>query len=285
MEKQAQVTPRISIRRALQELGRGPRKQLGQHFLARRDIAQRIVQLAAIGPGATVVEIGPGLGALTEFLADAAQELWLVELDGDFAALLRERYSAQGHVHVVEADACRIDWQTFALPASSLVVVGNLPYSIATHLIMQLLEAGPRIQRITVMVQSEVAERIRARPGEKSYGALSVLAQALAQVDKGFRVPAGAFTPPPKVESEIVLLRPRLASAAQHCRYPHLRTVVRAAFGQRRKQLRNSLATLIQDPTAWLERSGIDPRRRAETLTLEEFCTLAQSLDDLTVHA
>lgn len=284
-EGRAGASPRTSVRRTLQELGRRPRKQLGQHFLTRPDVAQRIVQRAHIEPGTVVVEIGPGLGALTEFLAPRAAELWLVELDADFASMLRARYADSEHVHVVQADACRIDWRTFALPASSLTVVGNLPYNIATPLLMHLLEAGSRIDRITVMVQREVAERLRARPGEKAYSALSVLTQALAEIEKGFRVPPAAFSPPPKVDSEVVVLRPRRAPAIGDCSYQDLRTVVRAAFGQRRKQLRNSLAALVGEPAAWLQRLGIAPQRRAETLTLEEFATLARSLHDRTTHA
>ncbi len=272
-------------RRQLERLGRRARKALGQHFLVRPDVAERIVQLAAIAPHEAVVEIGPGLGALTASLVTRSPQLWLVELDPDFAALLRERYASAAHVEVVQADACAVDWTSFPPTSAPLVVTGNLPYNIATPLLARLLAAGPRIARIVVMLQREVAERLRARLGEPGYSALSVLTQAAASVHKGFRVSPTAFLPAPKVESEVVVLYPRQAQEIRNCGFARLRAVVRAAFAQRRKQLRNSLASLAANPQAWLAAAGIEPQRRAETLSLAEFAALAEALPAFAHHA
>jgi 16S rRNA (adenine1518-N6/adenine1519-N6)-dimethyltransferase len=273
------------IRQDLERLGRPARKRLGQHFLVRPDIARRIADFAEIGGGETVVEIGPGLGALTSHLVDRSEDLWLVELDADFAALLRHRYEANANVRIVEADACEIDWQSFAGTERSLVVVGNLPYNIATPLLMRLLEAGRRVQRIVVMVQREVAERLRAQPGDPAYSALSALTQASAIVEKGFRVAPSAFFPPPRVDSEVIRLRPRVAEEVRVCGFAPFASVVRVAFTQRRKQLRNSLSALVAEPEIWLRSAGIDPSRRPETLSVAEFAALATSLPRFARHA
>jgi 16S rRNA (adenine1518-N6/adenine1519-N6)-dimethyltransferase len=272
------ATPRGAVRRELARLGRGPRKRLGQHFLVQPGIAQRIVELARLGGKERVVEIGPGLGALTDRLAARAADLWLVEVDADLAQRLRVRYADRRHVHVVEADVLAVDFPALLGPGSTAVVVANLPYNIATAVLAKLL-ADPRcFARLVVMVQREVAERLRAQPGGKAYGVLSVLTQFAARVHSGMRVGPGAFVPPPKVDSEVIVVEPHREPPVPVRDPLLLRRVVTTAFGQRRKQLANSLRPLCANAAGLLQSVGIDPARRPETLSLAEFAALTDAL-------
>jgi 16S rRNA (adenine1518-N6/adenine1519-N6)-dimethyltransferase len=265
------------VRQQLAELSRRPSKRLGQHFLADANVARRIVDLARLRPTDRVVEIGPGLGALTDLLAAQAGELWLFEVDATLAERLRTQYSDRPQVHVVEADILRVDF-AHHLGAGAAVVVANLPYSIGAAVVTRLLEEKARFTRIVLMLQREVAARLRAHPGGKDYGVLSVLTQFAARVEPGLRVGPRAFVPPPRVQSEVVVLLPRAHPPAPVHDVDMLRRVVRTCFGQRRKQLGNSLRPLTSDAVAILRRSGIDPTRRAETLSLAEFATLSNAL-------
>jgi 16S rRNA (adenine1518-N6/adenine1519-N6)-dimethyltransferase len=261
-----------------------PRKRWGQNFLCDPGVVRRIVDLAAVGDAPAVLEIGPGLGALTDALAAEARRLYLVEIDRGLAARLTERYADRPHVRVVTGDV-------LAAPLDAIVeerhatVVANLPYNITTPVLFRLLELRHRFPRAVVMVQREVAVRLAARPGGREWGVLPALVQTFADVRLAFRVSRRAFLPAPRVESAVVDVRwsaePRVAVGDVDA----YRAVVRAAFGQRRKTLRNALRALAAERgldaaalQAAFARAGIDPGTRAERLTTADFARLAQAL-------
>ena len=257
------------------------RRALGQHFLRDAGIARDIVDLVAPSAHDLVVEIGPGEGALTSELARRAGRVLALEVDPELAARLRAR--PWPSVEVLDADARTWDYGTLARPEGGRVlVVGNLPYSVGKPILEALVRARTAIDEMALMLQREVAERLAASPGSKVYGGLSVLTQLYCDVRLAFRVPPGAFRPPPKVESAVVHLSvlpgPRIPLRDER----RFHTVVRAAFGQRRKMLANSLAAGLGVGLARAREAataaGIDPRRRAETLTIDEFGALSSLL-------
>ncbi|HMH74987.1 MAG TPA: 16S rRNA (adenine(1518)-N(6)/adenine(1519)-N(6))-dimethyltransferase RsmA, partial [Candidatus Udaeobacter sp.] len=262
---------------------RGRTRALGQHFLRDRSVVDRIVDL--VGPTARdlVVEIGPGRGALTETLAARAGRLLTLEIDAELATTLQGRFAASAHVEVRQADARQFDYRTLrALTpdlAGRVLVVGNLPYSVGKPILAALVEATAAIDEMALMLQKEVAERVAAEPGGKTYGALSVLTQVSVAVRLAFSVPPGAFSPPPQVDSAVLHLVAHRTPPVPVADPARFATVVRAAFGQRRKSLANSLAaglSLGAERARWLcEAAAIDPGRRAETLSLAEFARLA----------
>jgi 16S rRNA (adenine1518-N6/adenine1519-N6)-dimethyltransferase len=258
----------------------GRRRALGQHFLRDAGVARAIVELVAPTARDLVVEIGPGQGALTGELARRAGRLIALEVDRALAERLRQRLPA---VEVLHADARSWDYGRLARPEGGRVlVVGNLPYSVGKPILAALLQARHAIDAMVLMLQREVADRLAAPPGGRVYGALSVLTQAGCRVELLLRVPPGAFRPPPKVASAVVrltpLVQPRVPS---HLEAP-FRRVVRAAFGQRRKTLANALAAGLGRSLGVAREmaasSGVDPGRRAETLTIEDFVSLASRL-------
>ena len=275
----SRLYPLGTVRRELGDLGRRPRRRLGQNFLAHPAVAQRIVALADLQPQTRIVEIGAGLGALSDVLVDGAGEAWLIEVDAELAARLVDRYRDRPHVHVVRADALTVDFAALLGHGPPATVVANLPYNIATAVLARLLAQGQRFTRLVLMVQREVAERLRAQPGTKDYGTLSVLTQCAARGRTGLRVGPEAFVPRPKVESEVVVVEPLAAPPVAIDDLRRFTQVVKTVFLHRRKQLRNSLRALTADPVAALAAAGIDPTRRPETLTLAEFATLARALD------
>lgn len=256
-----------------------PRKRFGQHFLIQPQLAQRIVALAALKGSETVLEIGPGRGALTGLLAAAARELWLIEIDRDLHAELSQRFAASPHVHVIQGDALRIDYARMLGGATPAVVVANLPYNIATPLLMLLLENPELFARLVVMVQREIADRLAAGPGSKTYGALSVMFQLIATLRTAVVVGPGAFHPRPKVDSAVVVVEPLASPRIDRTQLVAVRRVVRAAFAQRRKQLGNALSSISANAHGALETIGIDPKRRAETLSIGDFVALAGVLE------
>jgi 16S rRNA (adenine1518-N6/adenine1519-N6)-dimethyltransferase len=256
------------------------RRALGQHFLRDAGIARAIVDLVAPTANDLVVEIGPGEGALTAELARRAGRVIALEVDPVLTARLRPRFPG---VEIVEADARGWDYGALAAPPGGRVlVVGNLPYSVGKPILMALVAARTAIGTMALMLQREVAERVAAAPGSRVYGSLSVLTQLYCDVDLALHVPAGAFRPPPKVESAVirlgVLRSPRVAVADER----RFHVVVRAAFAQRRKTLANALTAGLGRPAdvlrAAAESAGIDPSRRAETLTISEFAELTRRL-------
>jgi 16S rRNA (adenine1518-N6/adenine1519-N6)-dimethyltransferase len=269
--------PGSGVRRALAAIGRHPRKRLGQHFLADPQIAERIVRLAS--PHAErVVEIGPGLGALSELLVESADEIWLIEVDADLAQRLRSKFAPLPQVHVVEADVLAVDFAALLGPGAPAVLVGNLPYNIATAVLAAALAQGRCFSRMVLTLQREVVERLVAPPGSKIYGALSVLTQFAAQVRPAFRIAPGAFVPRPKVESEVVIVEPYGTPPVAVADPNLFRHLVKTVFTQRRKQLLNSLRSVCRDPMDTLQGAGIDPMRRPETLSLSEFAALSNAL-------
>jgi 16S rRNA (adenine1518-N6/adenine1519-N6)-dimethyltransferase len=271
----------VGTRRELLDLLRGrgvrPRRSLGQHFLVDDRYLDRIVELGQLGPGDAVLEVGAGTGLLTRRLAASAGAVVAVELDGRLADVLEEALVAR-HVRVVRGDAMALDLAALFPPGLRRKVVANLPYGIASPLLVRLLQDVPGLERLVVTVQQEVARRIVARPGSRDYGLLTLLVHLHADARLALRIPPGAFLPPPRVHSAVVVLTPHDRPGA---RDPGLLDrLLHAAFGQRRKQLRNAWGALA--PRAALERaarhSGLDLTRRGEELTLEEFCAFADAL-------
>ncbi len=247
------------------------RKRFGQNFLHDRHVIDRIVRAIHPKAGERLVEIGPGLGALTLPLLQAAGRLEVVELDRDLIPKLAELCAGKGELVIHSADALKFDFCSLAAEGK-LRLAGNLPYNISTPLIFHLLEQARCIDDMHFMLQKEVVERLAAKPDTSDYGRLSVMVQFRCKVEQLFTVPPGAFTPAPKVESAIVRLEP-YAEPPVAVDAAVLEKVVAQAFGQRRKTLRNTLKGLLD--AAAIEAAGIDPQRRAETLSLEEFAALA----------
>ena len=270
--------PLPPLREIIARYGIRARRQLGQHFLLDLNLCRRIVRAAGDLAGKTVVEIGPGPGGLTRALLETeAARVIAVERDPrciDALSDLSRRYADR--LDVVAGDALDFDISALA-GAGRVAVVANLPYNVATPLLIGWLRNVDSISAMTLMFQKEVAERIVAAPGTGAYGRLTVVAQWLCEARRAFDVAPTAFVPPPRVTSTVVNLLPRgapLAPADMAC----LEAVTAAAFGRRRKMLRSALAGLVEDPEALLEQAGIAPTARAETLPPEAFCALARGL-------
>jgi 16S rRNA (adenine1518-N6/adenine1519-N6)-dimethyltransferase len=260
-----------------------PRKRFGQHFLVSRVILERILEAAALTPQDGILEIGAGIGTLTAALSPRVRAVVAVEVDGALLPALREQTAAFDNVAVEAGDVMRMNLGVLAgrLPHPRKTV-SNLPYNIASPLLVGLLDRGLQFTRLVVTVQREVAERLAAAPGAKEYGALSVVVQYRAAARLVARVPRGAFFPRPDVESAIVLLEPRAAPPVDVGDEGLFSRVVRAAFAQRRKTLRNTLAAGLaiapDDAVAGCRAAGIEPGRRGETLDLESFAALTRAL-------
>lgn len=261
----------------------GKTRALGQHFLRDDAVAERIVALVAPTTRDLVLEVGPGQGALTGRLARAAGRLLAIEVDAPLAAALAERFADAAHVEVRIADARSFDYGGLASlkpdPDGRVLVVGNLPYSVGKPILMAMVEAGTATDEMALMLQKEVAERVAASPGGKTYGGLSVLTQVACEARVCFTVPPGAFRPPPQVDSAVLHLRARAEPLVPPDQAQRFRTVVLAAFSQRRKSLANALASGLgigsARARALCEAADIEPGRRAETLSCAEFVRLA----------
>lgn len=272
-------------RRQVSELlarhGLRPSRALGQNFVADPNTVRRIARLAGVGPGDHVIEIGPGLGSLTLALAETGADVVAVEADRHLVPVLQEVLGVEGgpvqagSVQVVQADAMRLDWPSALSGADRWVLVANLPYNIATPLIADLLDSVPQVERMLVMVQAEVGERLAARAGDDAYGAVSVKVSYWATASLVGRVPASVFVPRPKVESVLVDIRrrPRPAVDPALVEASLLFGLVRAGFAQRRKMLRRALAGLVTAEV--FEIAGIPPEARAEELSVEDWGRLA----------
>jgi 16S rRNA (adenine1518-N6/adenine1519-N6)-dimethyltransferase len=266
------------LREVIARHGLAARKSLGQHFLLDLNLTRRIARAAGdLGQG-TVIEIGPGPGGLTRGLLECgARHLVAVERDERCLGALAEIAAAYpGRLEVVAGDALAI------LPAklgpAPRKIVANLPYNVSTALLLGWIREADTLDRLVLMFQKEVAERLTARPRSKEYGRLSVITQWRMQVKSLFDVPARAFTPPPKVTSTVVELVPRSEPLAP-CRMETLERVTAAAFGQRRKMLRQSLKSLGVDPAALTAAAGVPETARAEELEVAAFCAMARMLD------
>ena len=248
-----------------------PKKRFGQHFLTDRHYLARIVAAIDPQPGDRLVEIGPGSGLLTDELVGRVGHLDVVEIDRDLAATLRGRLPSE-QVTVHEADALEFDFA--ALPAP-LRVVGNLPYNVSSPILFRMVEIADRLRDCVFMLQREVVDRMVAHPGTGDYGRLSVMLQYRFAMAAVLDVPPGAFTPPPKVDSAVVRMAPLPADRLRARDEERFAAVVAAAFGQRRKTLRNATRSLVPDEA--FARTGIEPGRRGETLSVEEFVALSDA--------
>lgn len=262
--------------------GLRPKHHFGQNFLADRNVARRIAELTAAS-GGTVVELGAGLGALTLPLLELGARVIAVERDRDLVPVLRRELAAEiaaGRLRVEEADAKAVDLAAlFAESPRPHVLAGNLPYQISGPLLERAVAQAPLVERVVFLVQLEVAERLCAKRGDPSYGALSVFTQAAFDVSRAFVVRRGAFYPQPRVDSAVVVLTPLAAPTRET---EEFRELVRRAFEQRRKQLKNAWSGAMGLEPAALEaaaaRAGIDLSRRGETLSVEEFARMAREL-------
>ena len=255
------------------------RKSLGQHFLTDRRILERIADALALTGSETVIEIGPGRGSLTEILVPRAGKLIAIEYDRALAERLRSQFAAMTNVTIVQADVLEVEFGELA--GDDYVLVGNVPYYITTPILFQALRP-PRPRRAVYLVQKEVADRIAAPAGSDAYGALSVNVQAVARATLLFRVAPGAFRPPPKVDSAVVLVEPLPEPIVRPGEEGALRSFVQAAFGMRRKQMQRVLRNVFAfDParaTAVLQDHGIDPEARPEVLSPSDFVRLLRAL-------
>jgi 16S rRNA (adenine1518-N6/adenine1519-N6)-dimethyltransferase len=271
-------SPGVLLRRH----GLHPKRSFGQNFLADADIQEQIARLIHPAPGEVVVELGAGLGHLTAELVNHGARVLAVERDRDLAPVLREELATQHpDLTVVEANAVTFDLAALSREAGSRVVVcGNLPYHLGSPILFHVLDNWRAVKRLVVLLQREVVERIVAAPDTENYGLLSVLLQHVADVRLGMRVGAGAFVPPPAVDSAVLVAEfldePRAPVASEAA----FRKLVKAAFSQRRKTLSNALRSIAPKDVlaSALRTAGIDPIRRGETLSVEEFAVLERVL-------
>jgi 16S rRNA (adenine1518-N6/adenine1519-N6)-dimethyltransferase len=251
------------------------KKRFGQHFLHDPQVIERIVRSINPQPGDTVVEIGPGLGALTHPLLHRLGRLQVVEIDRDVVPHLRAVCGNAPGLNIHLADALQFDYGSLAQPGSPLRLVGNLPYNISTPLLFHLLDFAGQVRDMHFMLQKEVVDRLTAAPGSDDYGRLTVTMAARAQADHLFNVGPGAFRPPPQVDSAVVRITPRPAPFAIDD-FGSFNRVVAAAFSLRRKTLSNALRALL--PAEQISAVGIDPRLRGETLSPAQFAALGNRL-------
>jgi 16S rRNA (adenine1518-N6/adenine1519-N6)-dimethyltransferase len=267
------VTP-SEIRELLTRHGVRPSKALGQNFLADENTARRIVRLAELQPGDQVVEVGPGVGSLTVALADTGAHVCAIELDRHLVAPLEEMVAGRD-VEVVNDDALRVDWTARLGVGTRWVMVANLPYNVATPVVMRALDSAPMIERMLVMVQREVGERLAAAVGDDAYGAVSVKVAYYATAKVVGTVSPNVFIPKPKVDSALVRLVRHDAPPVETRDVDRMFELVRAGFATRRKTLRNTLEGRI-DADQFV-RTGVDPQARAETLSLADWARLADA--------
>jgi len=275
MDRIAALPP---LRETIAAHGLDARKRFGQHFLLDLNLTRRIARAAAPLDAGTVVEVGPGPGGLTRaLLLEGAAKVVAIELDRRAIDALSElEAAADGRLALLEADALQVD--PAALGPAPRRIVANLPYNVSTPLLVRWLHAADDLADMVLMFQKEVVDRLVAVPRTKDYGRLSVLAQHVCEVRRLFDIPPSAFVPPPKVISSVARLTPRPAADRLADLRP-LERVTAAAFGQRRKMLRGSLAGLFGDPTAVLTDLGLSPTARAEELSVADFVRLADCLD------
>ena len=253
-----------------------PKKQLGQHFLADRSYIERIVLAVDPKPGDRLVEIGPGQGAITFPLLRRQGELTVIEFDRDLITPLMEASEGIGRLRIIHKDVLQVDFSKLAGDEGPLRLVGNLPYNISSPILFHALEHAGAVRDMHFMLQKEVVDRMAAAPGSKVYGRLSVMLQAYCRVESLFDVPPGAFRPPPKVDSSVVRLVPRPVAEIGIADPALFERIVRDAFGQRRKTLRNALQQVCTG--ARIEAAGIRPDLRAEQLDVDAFKRLADHL-------
>lgn len=284
--KQPTIADKRVTKYILQRFGLHMSKRLGQNFLIDADIVQGIVDTANIKPGDKVLEIGPGIGTLTQALCEAKADVTCVELDKRLPDILAHTLEAYDNVCIIQGDILKVNI-TEIMGKGPFKVVANLPYYITTPIIMALLEKHLPITDIVVMVQKEVAERMSANPGGKTYGALSVAVQYYTIPEIALYVPPRSFMPPPEIDSVVVNCKVRPKPAVDLIDEKMFFRVVKSAFGQRRKTLNNALKSVGIDKniiTDVLSKANIEPIRRGETLTMEEFATISNILSKMAME-
>jgi 16S rRNA (adenine1518-N6/adenine1519-N6)-dimethyltransferase len=272
-----------SIKQELREYGLFPKKRLGQHFLVDRNILNKVIRTAEVGKEDGVIEVGPGLGEMTLALARLAKRVIAVEIDPRLVEILKKKLADCPNVEVVQSDILKVDFRSFSKEEGHPVkVVANLPYQISTPLLFRFIEAKEVFSTLTLMLQREVAERMVASPGGKEYGRLSVLLQMFLDLSVRFFIPPSAFFPSPRVGSAVVHMVWKEKPMVDKQDEEWFIKVVKASFGYRRKTLANALKhselPLPESIESRMEKTEIDPRRRPETLTIEEFVRLAEAL-------
>jgi 16S rRNA (adenine1518-N6/adenine1519-N6)-dimethyltransferase len=272
-----------SIRQELKEYGLIPRKRLGQHFLIDRNILNKVIRTAKIEKEDVVLEVGPGLGEMTLALARHAKRVIAIEIDPKLVAILKKKMEDLPNVEVVRSDILRLSFNQFLeKEGQPIKVVANLPYQISTPLLFRFIESKEVFATFTLTLQKEVAERMVAPPGGKDYGPLSIFTQLFLDISVRFFIKPSAFFPPPKIESAVVHMAWKEKPIIETEDDAWFKRVVRACFGYRRKMLINALKhseiNLPESVELRMERIGIDPRRRPETLTIREFVSLSEAL-------
>lgn len=250
------------------------RKRFGQNFLRDGGVIDQIHRSVRPQPDDALIEIGPGQGAITGYLAESGADLTLIELDRDLVAILELQLAKYSHINIIQADALKTDFGALQ-PGKPLRIIGNLPYNISTPLIFHLLSFHGRVKDMHFMLQKEVVDRLAAQPNSKAYGRLSLMTQYYCQVESLFDVPPEAFSPRPKVQSAVVRLTPHAELPFPASDVKHLQDVVRNAFNQRRKTLRNALKNTVD--AEQLEALGINPGARPETLALADYVRIANA--------
>jgi len=256
-----------------------PRKRFGQHFLHDKQIRKRIIAAIAPQAGQHLVEIGPGQGALTLLLLHYHCQLDVIELDRDLVKQLEEKTALFKRLRIFSADVLKFNFRQLLIDNQPLRIVGNLPYNISTALLFYLLPTINDIQDMIFMLQKEVVDRIVATPTMSHYGRLSVMLQYHFRIEKLFEVDPNAFYPPPKVNSSVVRLIPYAIPPVNVNNDKHFAQIVKLAFSQRRKTLRNTLKGVLDSPT--IRAAGVDPQARGETLTLQDFARLSNQYTSL----
>ncbi len=249
------------------------KQALGQHFLRNREILERIVDVSEITQEDTVLEIGAGMGDLTEVLINRAKNVIAIELDPSLYKILKERFSSRENLTLIHGDALKFPYEE--LPPFK--VVANIPYYITKSIIFRLLEA-PNLISMTLTIQKEVAERLCAKPSTKAYSSLSIISQYYTKAEIKFYIPPKFFSPPPQVSSAVIKLDKRKEPAVMVKDEKLFLRIVKSAFGKRRKMLSNSLKSIIDEPKELLPKIGINPQKRPEELNIEDFAHIANSL-------
>ena len=273
------IAQREVTRHILNRFGIRTQKKLGQHFLVDETVVRRIAESLELKPDVPVLEIGPGIGTLTQFLAMTGARVTAVELDRRCIEIMGTTLKAYDNIRIVQGDVLTLDFAEL-MGEGPFQIAGNLPYYITTPIVMKILEGNVPAEKMVFMVQKEVADRMVSGPGTKDYGALSVAVQYHTAAVKLFEVPSAAFMPPPAVDSAVILCTKRTQPPVDVPSAKLFFRVVRAAFGQRRKTLANALqggGFSREEVTAMLQETGIKGERRGETLSLDEFAALSRS--------
>ena len=286
-KKRAIATP-IRTKEILKKYNLKAKKSLGQNFIIDTNILENIVDAGSVDENTTVIEIGPGIGALTEQIAKKAKEVFAFEIDGRLIELLEDTLSDYSNITIIHEDILKVNFQEFQekhlKEVERLVVVANLPYYITTPIVLHLIESPLAIDEMVLMMQKEVAQRLEAEPSTKEYGSLSIAIQAFVDVDIAFTVPRTVFMPQPNIDSAIVRLKTLEESRLDVIDEKLFFKITRASFGQRRKTIWNNLRRELNDKEKEVflkeafEKSGIDPSRRGESLNIQEFSKLANAI-------